>query len=824
MHNLIETQNRFETLFSSQSDLIQINQILIDTLHQDSTFFLKSLLLFFSDKPNPSLHNYLGSALKYLLKMSWNSISSKIKHFSASLSLFCISHNILIPFDYACQILKTLQSDSTINSTDTVDLPIFSSFHPIIKQLMNCMDVLQQSQSLLNNPKLLQDVSYLLVTFFELNSNNESLSVIEIIFNALWSSDFTQTENYIQVLLILFEKGDDRLHQAFGCCLVNLIKLHCHKDSSNSLQLKSLQLLYLILRTMNWIQISEDSLKYNSVSLKKQIKVLVEIFSMHLSNNNLPHSFTILKIIDEIFKDQPVLLNLIGVPLLSKITNLYTNCLEIYLMQEVFYDKEDKEDLEDMDKHFQYVLEEDQHYSNLIQAILIKYIDIIQSITFSNDKWLNKYIFNGAYFLVYSFHSLSMMTNEDVYIWKEEPNQYIQDEEDETNQYSIKQACLSCLYSLIERFPEQFTKCIFEIVNHFTNIFFESISYLKSINKLNCENLSKLSLQTLNGDEISNLVQIAKIKNQNIIKNILDYFLEFGIGNQNLFDCFINPQMKWLLNGEANTSSNLISLIWKKMESSLFVLVTFVKDLMSYTESSDNKLHHYATMCIQIMQMKTSEIILGRAIWAMSTLKHFVTDDNEFIEIYKLISEFLKPDKHISVRLCASRSITKMSFKIANENKQELIGSQIGENFRNIHVWVLDLLVLCDDKTTHLIIDNLISFYDICPGLLSQEINSEICEQLLKLMSQHKENSILLSSFLQLFKKFLNHPNSANAFLPLYIEFLKYNIHQVLNQNYANLFDFEKNIEDIGIYFDLLSNYSTQLSLTLNFQLKKQTQ
>jgi hypothetical protein len=566
---------------------------------------------------------------------------------------------------------------------------------------------------------------------------------------------------------------------------------------------------------MNWIEISEDSLKYNSVPLKKQIKVLVEMFAMHLSNNNLAHSFIILKTIDEIFKDQPVLLKLIGIPLLPKITKLFTNCLQIYLMREVFYEKEDEEDLEDMDKHFQYVLEEDQHYSNLMQAILIKYIDIIQSITFSNDKCLSKYIFNGAYFLVYSFHSLSMMTNEDVYIWKEEPNQYIQDEEDETNQYSIKQACLSCLYSLIERFPEHFTKCIFEVVNHFTDIFFKSILFLKSTNKLNCENLSKLSLQTLSGSEISNLVNIAKVKNENIVRSIFDFFLKYEIGEQNLLDDFVNPQIKWASGSESNASLNIISLIWKKMESSLFLLVTFVKDLMSYSESSDNKLHHYATMCIQIMQMKTSEIILGRAIWAMSTLKHFVTDDNEFIEIYKLVCEFLKPDKHISVRLCASRSITKMSFKIANENKQELIGSRIGENFRNIHIWVLELLVLCDDKTTHLIIDNLISFYDICPGLLSQEINSGICEQLLKLLSQHRDNSILLSSFLQLFKKFLQNQNSANAFLPLYIEFLKYNIHQVLNQNYSNLFDFEKNIEDIGVYFDLLSNYSTYFIISL---------
>jgi hypothetical protein len=538
------------------------------------------------------------------------------------------------------------------------------------------------------------------------------------------------------------------------------------------------------------------------------------ILQNHLKGESSIHALFAFKIIDEIFKDQREMTQLITPLVLPDMVWNFIFYMRVYIQNEVFCIRDDSNFQKDVESLCEYTLDEDQHYVNITQAIIIKFIDILQSVTFTQDTNLVQFLQQGSPFLVNIFFHLLMMNQEDIFLWKEEPSQYIEDDEDETNLYAIKPAVISCLYSLIERFPELYTQSMIDIADIYTERF---IAVVRS------SGVSVFPLLFLKNSEIYD-------SNSSSLNNVFKE-LQFDISKTEIFKkiwkfiCMLNPTKKndfmFLFNLDHLLDSlprkvkifTNFSDHWKKMESTFLLIVTFIKDIMTLNPANESKLNHYGQICIELLNLPMTEVLTGRAIWAVSTLKHFSSSDEEFLNIYALVCRFLNPKTTLCVRLCASRTITKMSFRIASENKQGLVAQKIGEQMRQLHSWVVDLMKQADERTYHMIIDNLISFYDMCPQLLEQELTEQHCQLFLQIFRNHYQNSILISCFLQLLKKISTNSSSLmkcwSSLVMLTNSFIDDSL-KCKNQN-LNQFEFENKIETVMILVDLCGHYGILL-------------
>lgn len=834
MQELIKTEDRFRSLFNSQSNLLHVNSLLKSTLEEDALFMVKTVILYFSDKPDPTFQNYLGSTLKYLLKMSWPALDAFSKKFISNLGLLCLTRNLLLNFDLSVKVFVNIQQNfhEYIKAVESEGTFLFQSELKIISEISaylsnSANDVPVSSTSFWSNPKMLQDISLFFNGLLDSHTENESLHIIRAILLSFNQHSISSWGNILEVLLILFEKGDDRLHVCFPICFSEILAIHSRPESTDSIQIKCLQIIYMVIKTMNWTEVpgfdNPNDQSLHTSSLSDQIECWIHIFIAHLQKPTSAQAFLVFKIVDEVFKDQKNLTERIGPSLMPAITMSFISSLGNYLSSEIYFQEtEDSDRMKDMESYFQYTLDEDQHYNNLVQAILIKYIDIIQSITFSQNEYLESYLQKGAGFIVLAFFNLTMMTKEDLFLWRQEPNQYIQEEDDETNLYNIKQAVLASLYSLIERYSQLFTNLIINLADCFIQNFDRSIRCMSSVRKDNFKELfdcaalpfqsfanKKLIIESVQQNDICN-------SNPDLFQNVVNFLKSLTSQDISEMPFILKPEMLLQTNSQHVLLCNLFTEKWKKMESTLLIVVTFINDILALGENKKEQLNDYSLVCQQLLSLKIGDVLTGRAIWAISTLKHFSTNDKEFLKIYCLICGFLSPSQVISVRLCASRTITKMSYKIASENKQELVANEIGEHLRVIHSWVIDLMREADDKTYHLIIDNLVSFYDICPGLLKQEISAQSCLLFLQIYKNNQTNSILNSCFLQLFRKLCEFSEARHTFWPLLVDYSKAFFSEVFQARRTGQMEYEKKIDNLNFVLDLLGSFGT-ITYFINF-------
>jgi hypothetical protein len=666
-----------------------------------------------------------------------------------------------------------------------------------------------QQQSLIANPKTLQDVSLMLLTLMDMQEQNESLFIIGSIFQCFERRPVNEWGRLLEILLILFEKGDDRMHVSFHLCLEQLLRIHTYKGVSQEIRLKCLQVLYLAIKTINWTDITAFTpSKQDSEKLERFFSEWLLIMQHHLQSHSQAHSFFIFKIVNEIFKDQKSMTQMVANAMLPSILASFTHNLKKYLSSEVFHNTQPETEFQkDMESFFEYTLDEDQHYANLTQAIVIKFIDLVQDITFNDDPDLTLFLSNGSCFLVQVFFALTMMNQEDLFLWNEEPNQYIQDDEDESNLYAIKPAVVSCLYSLIERFPKEYTQPIVDLGDFYIQRF---VSVIRLVGVGNVNHLfnpqSQIYSDPAKCAEIHKfLTNYTNTHNTQVFQKISEFIQNINpqISNQTSF----LTQPDHLFSGLPLPQHTFNSFVehWKKMECTLFLTIDFIKDIITLHPHNETKLNEYAKVCSELLNAGISDVLTGRAIWAISTLKNFSSSDEEFLNIYLLVCRFLSPECALSVRLCASRTITRMSFKIASEKKQSLVAEKIGEKMRELHVWVIELMGQADEKTYNLIIDNLVSFYDICPGLLTQEFRSQYALLFLKAFGSNIDNGLLSACFIQLFKKIGGNVSASSAFWPHLVDLFNSLSQEALLGKFSNQIQTEHKLENLSMVLNLIS-------------------
>lgn len=811
MQSLVDTKDRFKSLLTSPSSLLQLNSILESTLSTDRLFLLKTFLLYFSDHLDPKFQNYLGSTLKYLFKMSWPTIGLFQRKFLANFLLLVLQTDRLVEFDLTVSIFEDLSAHLDRYSANDHSDPqsLFGPQLPLITRLAEVLRSRASQAPLLANPNTLHDVSLMLRTILDLQQENESLAILKSIFENFASRPMDQWGHLLQILLILFEKGDDRMHVTFQLSLSSLLAIHSREGASGEIRLKCLQLVYLVIRTMNWTDIClAPGTEAETSQLQRLLSQWVDILKGHLHGQSQAHTLFVFKIVDEVFKDQERMTEQMAPVILADLVASFLENLKWYLQAEVFGSfQEDSDPRKDVETLCEYTLDEDQHYANITQAIIIKFVDIVQNITFTCDATLTEFLSKGSQFLVNVFFLLVLMNQEDIFLWREEPNQYIQDDDDETNLYAIKPAVLGCLNSLIEKYPALYTQAIVDIADVHAQQFisivraagvsnlpllFDSQSQIFSENALETNSVFK-QLLVLNQPPQSGVFQQ--------IWNFISKFLPTRKSNCHFLLC-AKSLVKTL--STRRQFSDLFVDLWKKMEATFLMVVTFVKDIVVLDPGNQAKLGHYGQVCVELLNLPMTDVLTGRAIWAVSSLKHFSSTEAEFFEIYSLVCRFLAPSTTLCVRLCASRTITRMSFRIASENKQALVAQKIGESMRDLHSWVFQLMQEADEKTFHLIIDNLVSFYDICPQLLAQELSTEHCQFLLEIFRRNYQNSILASCFVHLFKKIASSSVGLTKLWPPFMAALQAFVNDTLASQLRREIEFEHKMDSLLTLLDLL--------------------
>lgn len=808
MQSLVQTKDRFQSLLSCQSNLLNLESVLNDAVSADRLFLSRTLLLYFSDQLDPKLQNHLGTTLKYLLRMSWPQICPFQRHFAANFILLALQADRLFEselMELVHQDLKTnVDGYSRQHAATHGQHKLFGHESPILRKIKQNLKQNPSQESLLANPHTLQDVAWMLSTILDLQRENESLFVLQSVFQNFKSRPVQEWGRTLEILLILFEKGDDRMHVSFGLCFSELLQIHKHPRATAEIQLKCLQLIYLVIKTINWTDagslVSDET---ESARLESLLAEWVALLQKHLHSQSQAHTFFVFKIVDEIFKDQQKMTQFVAPNLLPFLTQALVRNLQKYLNCEVFsFDSEEQKDMESL---FEYTFDEDQHYSNPTQAILIKFVDIVQGITFKEDAFLCSYLQTGSSFLMQLFFHLTMMNQEDMFLWKEEPNQYITEEDDETNLYALKPSVVSCLYSLIERFPQIYTQALVDLGDFHSNRFVRFVQVTGVAQTSHLFNPQSEIYDSLSKDSVDFLKNNSKFGKSQFLQQITKFMTQIYPNSPPPLDFFVYPSSSVSGASHKQNMFNHFTDLWKKMECTLFLVINFIKDIMTLDPGNQSKLGDYGKMCIELLGLGINDILTGRSIWAISTLKSFSSSDAEFLEIYSLVCQFLKPSVALPVRLCASRTVTRMSFKIASEQKQALVSQKVGEKMRDLHSWVLDLMTKADEKTFSLILDNFISFYDICPGLLSQEFKDEHAVLFLTAFKQNMDDGILSACFLQLFQKIAENEPALTFFWPRLVEFFGVFTQEALGSRLSGELRSEHKLENLGLVVDLLS-------------------
>ncbi len=215
-----------------------------------------------------------------------------------------------------------------------------------------------------------------------------------------------------------------------------------------------------------------------------------------------------------------------------------------------------------------------------------------------------------------------LSTQEDEYLWFSNPDQYISENENELNFFSYKESVLDTINNLIEKFDNIMLEFLTSIIFNFIDVSDPKDSWVK-------ERFKKLDKT----------------------------FKNFNISLKKL-----NPKPEKMFDKNMN-------FIWKKREASLLLLGQFIKDIIGHTHLNQILTeNHLVTKIYNFLESENNQMIKGRALWTLASMKNLYQLENEtFIHIYCIVAKFLDSTYPSCIRFCASKALTVLSYKIAKE-------------------------------------------------------------------------------------------------------------------------------------------------------------
>jgi len=221
-------------------------------------------------------------------------------------------------------------------------------------------------------------------------------------------------------------------------------------------------------------------------------------------------------------------------------------------------------------------------------------------------------------------------------------------------------------------------------------------------------------------------------------------------------------------------SKNRKLLVWRLAEAGLLVLHSFVQDIIGYLyqkEKFDENV--FVGNIVQVLRRADNQIVAGRALWTLGSLRYLSNvDDGFFLQIYALVAQYLQPSNPMSLRLCASKTITIMSYKIASKRLQEVFRNFFGAQIQEYFKWVQQLSRVASHLSMGQIIDNMLSFFDIDDSLLGVIVGREFSVYLLNIYHRLWHHVVVGSCLTDIFKRILKNSSAAAKFFPVFWEYV----------------------------------------------------
>ena len=578
----------------------------------------------------------------------------------------------------------------------------------------------QISENLLKKNALL-DIGLLLAEILLVDSI-ENWSDLFKYFENLLKDLKNYTDNFLSFLITIFEKSKEKIALWSKSLSKLTYILFTNSNSGFKIREKLIILYYLSVKSLNW----SDKITYDIIidCLSDSINEWCSIFTMLLSargSDFLILQFFSIKTLSIIFRDISELAHTIAFKILPHFLKYFFYITSIYLEEEVFGIKKSKIVFFN---ESDYELEETFNFEKVLQGTIITVSDFLCSLCFFNG--LNEEINTSLFPIIWNLSHLILLTKEDESLWLSEPNQYIYENEEE-NLFNVKISVLDALNSFIEKYDYLALEIILEIIINF-----------------------------IDQEDPKEKWILPKFK------KITPIYKKFGIDFKRLYQ---KPEKMFVKHG--------LNYFWKRKEAGLLILGNFIKDLVGITyKNSTLKESDLILKIYETLETNNNKILKGRALWTLSSMRHlYQIDNNLFMDIYLKTANFLSSEMPLCIRLCASKTITILSYKIAINKLQKFIKDNLNNKIDDIFVKIVDLLNFTNENTYCLVLDNIVSLYDIDPQIIDRFSSQELFRIYFKIFHEQHNNLMISGLIEDIFKRILKNKKYQDLFFSFLMEY-----------------------------------------------------
>jgi len=285
--------------------------------------------------------------------------------------------------------------------------------------------------------------------------------------------DFDRSVFFLTVALKVLERTDDRAHVLVSSLLETAYAVFTSSDADLTCRYRSMMVVYLSFRSLNWVESSDPDLLRRALGNSTTIwaGIFVTVLSSTDQSLEVLKYYTV-KTLIELFRDIRSVAAEIVVAVYPQIWRALLTSTKQYLETTVFCaasqqisqemgttssTQNKRQKIQQLTAEaskagfgeFGFELEETYHFSSVTEALLVALCDLL--VVLANFPGLSDITKNTLPFALWVLSHLILMPVADQVAWILEPGLYLEEEDNECNQTSLKQAAIAAISFLIEK-------------------------------------------------------------------------------------------------------------------------------------------------------------------------------------------------------------------------------------------------------------------------------------------------------------------------------------------------------------------------------------
>jgi hypothetical protein len=208
----------------------------------------------------------------------------------------------------------------------------------------------------------------------------------------------------------------------------------------------------------------------------------------------------------------------------------------------------------------------------------------------------------------------------------------------------------------------------------------------------------------------------------------------------------------------------------------LYLVGSFAEDISMYRQR--NPRYNLRNLVDHMMEMDFTKCMMasylkGRTLWCAAHLAEIMPRDYEetHLKILNYAIQFMMDEKIASVKLVATRCLTKFSRKLKND----VVMKTVGHQFESILDELSGLLDNISQEVIQLPIEAFTQFSKLDQGIVAQ-MAPKVTNKLLRFFKTYQSESNICLELLNLFKIWTNYDTCrdifANTFIPFIMEII----------------------------------------------------